>query len=101
MKYTGAFEGGSLLKWQLASSVTCFAWSFVMTSLILLIINKIPGLNLELEEANLINGIDAVELGETTYDYVQLLNAPKIQTREFGTWTGQRPGWGLKDTNDD
>ena len=101
IKFTGLIEGGDVLKWQIAASIACFLWSFVMTCIILAIINRIPGLSLKLEAADLIAGIDAAEMGETTYDYVKALNAPKVQTREFGTWTGQRPGWGLKKVEDE
>lgn len=52
------------LGYQLADSVSGGAYSFVMTSLILFILNLIPGLHLRASEEAEILGIDDAEIGE-------------------------------------
>lgn len=60
------------LGYQLADSVASFSYSFVMTCLILFLMNMIPGLSLRVaaEEEEL--GIDDAQLGEFAYDYVEI-----------------------------
>jgi Amt family ammonium transporter len=60
------------LGYQLADSVAGFSYSFVMTCLILFVMNFIPGLSLRAtaEEEEL--GLDDGQLGEFAYDYVEL-----------------------------
>ncbi|KAG8705230.1 hypothetical protein FRC08_001761 [Ceratobasidium sp. 394] len=59
------------LGYQLADSAACFAYSFVMTILILWIFHYIPGLHLRTtQEAEMI-GVDDAEMGEFAYDYVE------------------------------
>lgn len=57
---------------QLADSFTGGLYSFVGTSLILFIMNMIPGLTLRATEEAEILGIDDAEIGEFAYDYVEL-----------------------------
>lgn len=52
------------LGYQLADSVTGFAYSFVGTCIILFILNLIPGLSLRAPEEDEIMGIDDAEIGE-------------------------------------
>ena len=52
------------LGYQLADSVTGFAYSFVGTCIILFIMNLIPGLSLRAPEEDEIMGIDDAEIGE-------------------------------------
>lgn len=52
------------LGYQLADSVSGGAYSFVMTSLILFLLNLIPGLHLRASEEAEILGIDDAEIGE-------------------------------------
>jgi Amt family ammonium transporter len=52
------------LGYQLADSVTGFAYSFVGTCIILFIMNLIPGLSLRAPEEDEILGIDDAEIGE-------------------------------------
>jgi Amt family ammonium transporter len=52
------------LGYQLADSVTGFAYSFVVTCIILFIMNLIPGLSLRAPEEDEILGIDDAEIGE-------------------------------------
>lgn len=60
------------LAYQLADSAAGFSYSFVLTCVILFLLNLVPGLSLrvstEVEEL----GLDDAELGEFAYDYVEL-----------------------------
>ncbi|KAK1826558.1 ammonium transporter mep2 [Podospora conica] len=60
------------LGYQLADSVAGFSYSFVLTCIILFLMNLVPGLSLRVtaEEEEL--GLDDAELGEFAYDYVEL-----------------------------
>ncbi|KAL0958506.1 hypothetical protein HGRIS_000648 [Hohenbuehelia grisea] len=60
------------LGYQLADSVAGFAYSFVMTTIILWIMHFIPGLRLRSSEEAEILGIDDADMGEFAYDYVGL-----------------------------
>jgi Amt family ammonium transporter len=57
---------------QLADSFTGGCYSFVLTCLILFVMNLIPGLQLRVKEESEIVGIDDAEIGEFAYDYVEL-----------------------------
>ena len=52
------------LAYQLADSVSGFAYSFGGTCIILFVMNFIPGLSLRASEDEEINGIDDAEIGE-------------------------------------
>ncbi|KXX74050.1 Ammonium transporter 1 [Madurella mycetomatis] len=57
---------------QLADSVAGFSYSFVLTCVILFLMNLVPGLSLRVgPEAEEI-GLDDSELGEFAYDYVEI-----------------------------
>ncbi|KZF26278.1 ammonium transporter-like protein [Xylona heveae TC161] len=60
------------LGYQLADSVSGFAYSFGGTCIILFLMNLIPGLSLRVSEEAEILGIDDAEIGEFAYDYVEL-----------------------------
>jgi ammonium transporter, Amt family len=60
------------LAYQLADSVAGFSYSFVMTCLILFLMNLIPGLSLRVSPEEEELGIDDGQLGEFAYDYVEL-----------------------------
>ncbi|RYP67503.1 hypothetical protein DL771_007203 [Monosporascus sp. 5C6A] len=60
------------LGYQLADCCAGFSWSFVLTCLILFLINLIPGLRLRVTAEEEEMGIDDVQLGEFAYDYVEL-----------------------------
>ena len=60
------------LGYQLADSTAGFAYSFVMTCLILFLLNLVPGLSLRVSAEEEEVGIDDVQLGEFAYDYVEL-----------------------------
>jgi ammonium transporter, Amt family len=57
--------------YQLLDSVTGFTYSFVVTCIILYIMNWIPGLSLRASEEAEIEGIDEAEIGELAYDFVE------------------------------
>ena len=67
--YTGVIEGdGRLLAWQVVDCLSCFSWSFFVTSFILIILNRIPGLSLRLDAEGEELGVDISEIGEVTFD---------------------------------
>ncbi|KAI8084352.1 ammonium transporter AmtB-like domain-containing protein [Gilbertella persicaria] len=57
---------------QLAAIVTISAWSFVMTYLILVVLNKIPSFKLRLADEDEIIGTDWAEMGERAYGYLPM-----------------------------
>ncbi|KAK7959426.1 ammonium transporter [Apiospora aurea] len=60
------------LGYQLADSVAGFSYSFVLTCIILFLMNLIPGLSLRVSPAEEELGLDDGQLGEFAYDYVEL-----------------------------
>jgi Amt family ammonium transporter len=82
------------LGYQLADSFTGGAYSFVGTTLILFLLNMIPGMHLRAKEEAEILGIDDAEIGEFAYDYVELtrevLNDMDPAAAEMGSlYSGQ------------
>jgi ammonium transporter, Amt family len=59
------------LAYQICDSVTGFGYSFVVTCIILYVMNLIPGLTLRASEDAEIGGIDEAEIGEFAYDFVE------------------------------
>jgi ammonium transporter, Amt family len=57
---------------QLADGVTGMAYSFVVSCVILFLLNMIPGFHLRASEEEEMMGIDETEVGEFAYDYVEL-----------------------------
>lgn len=61
---SNAYEGGWWAKnwkqmgYQLAAATTCATWSFVVSIILLFIINKIPGLHLRATEEEELRGLD-------------------------------------------
>lgn len=55
------------LGYQLAASTSIAAWSFVVTAIILLIMDRIPFLRLRLHEDEELMGVDLAEIGEFAY----------------------------------
>ena len=98
---SGLIEGESLIVWQFISCLACFSYSFIMTGIILSVINVIPGLSLNFKIFDDEIGLDAAEMGEVTYDYLRLLNAPKPIMKDASSWTGHRPGWFKRNDHDD
>lgn len=60
------------LGYQIADSVAGFSYSFVMTCVILFIMNFIPGLSLRVSPEEEDMGLDDGQIGEFAYDYVEL-----------------------------
>lgn len=60
------------LGYQIADSVAGFSWAFVVTCIILFVMNFIPGLSLRVPAEQEDIGIDDCQLGEFAYDYVEL-----------------------------
>ncbi|KAK3901345.1 ammonium transporter AmtB-like domain-containing protein [Staphylotrichum tortipilum] len=63
------------LGYQLADSVAGFSYSFVMTCVILFLMNLVPGLSLRVSAEEEEIGLDDGELGEFAYDYVEITRA--------------------------
>ncbi|CAF1234073.1 unnamed protein product [Adineta steineri] len=59
------------MSYQLALTGAAFVWSFVMTLIILFIMNKIPGLALRASEEAISEGIDYDQFNEYTHDYIE------------------------------
>ena len=60
------------LAYQMADSISGFAYSFVLTYIILKAIDSIPGLRLRASARAERLGIDCAEMGERVCDYVPL-----------------------------
>ncbi|KAI2466728.1 ammonium transporter [Annulohypoxylon bovei var. microspora] len=60
------------LGYQIADCVAGFSYSFVLTCVILFLMNLIPGLSLRVSAENEELGVDDDQLGEFAYDYVEL-----------------------------
>ena len=60
------------LGYQLADSVAGFSYSFVVTCVILFLMNLVPGLSLRVTAEQEEIGLDDSELGEFAYDYVEI-----------------------------
>ncbi|GJN71130.1 ammonium transporter MEP2 [Purpureocillium lilacinum] len=60
------------LGYQLAGICAAFSWSFVLTCIILFLMNLVPGLSLRVSADDEDVGIDDCQLGEFAYDYVEL-----------------------------
>ncbi|KAK9381198.1 ammonium transporter AmtB-like domain-containing protein [Kockiozyma suomiensis] len=65
---------------QLAYVCACSAYVFVMTCLICLVLDRIPGLKLRTSEAGEVCGMDEDQIGEFAYDYVEV-------RRDFLDWS--------------
>lgn len=57
--------------WQAIDTVAGFGWSFVMTALILFVINKIPGLHIRASPEEEQEGLDKAELGFNMYEHIE------------------------------
>jgi Amt family ammonium transporter len=79
------------LAYQLCDGVTGMAYSFVLSCIILFVINFIPGLHLRASEQEEIMGMDETEIGEFAYDYVEL-SRDVVQGVDDSTSTPQHRG---------
>ncbi|ODM94307.1 Ammonium transporter 1 [Orchesella cincta] len=64
--------------WQLIDTVAGFGWSFVMTALIIFVIDKIPGLHFRASPEEEQEGLDKTELGFSMYDHIEELRVTNI-----------------------
>jgi ammonium transporter, Amt family len=65
---------------QFAYALAAIVWSFVISTLLAVIINHIPGLKLRASEEAELLGMDDDQLGEFAYDYVEV-------RRDYLAWT--------------
>ena len=68
---------------QIAYILAAAGWSFVMSYIIALIINFIPGLRLRASDEAELMGLDDDQLGEFAYDYVEV-------RRDYLAWTSPK-----------
>ena len=81
--YTGVIEGdGRLLAWQIVDCLASFSWSFCVTGLIVLLLDRIPGLSLRLDASEEELGIDISEMGEVAFDYVHTFDEKKKKEKK-------------------
>ncbi|CAG8631416.1 7398_t:CDS:2 [Gigaspora margarita] len=73
------------LGYQLADSAAGMAYSFIMTYIILFIMDKIPGLSLRADPESEAIGIDESELGELAYYHIDKIIAVNKLTGETKT----------------
>ncbi|CAG8754362.1 6348_t:CDS:2, partial [Racocetra fulgida] len=73
------------LGYQLADSATGMGYSFVMTYIILFIMDKIPGLSLRADPESEAMGIDEAELGELAYYHIDKIISVNKLTGETKT----------------
>ena len=85
------------LGYQIADCVAGFSYSFVLTCIILFVLNLIPGLSLRISAEHEELGVDDDQLGEFAYDYVgiesELLPQPEyIENATNGNREPQHTG---------
>lgn len=68
--------------YQLADSVTGLSYSFIVTLILLLIMDKIPGLSLRVDHETETKGLDEGEIGELAYYHVDRLVSVNTRTGE-------------------
>jgi Amt family ammonium transporter len=98
IKDGGMLDGHHVqLAYQLASSVAGLGYSFVMTYILLFLIDKIPGLSLRLHPEKEELGVDESELGEVAYYFVDKVRSscqqkhPENSTKVMMINSGQNP----------
>ncbi|KAG0039989.1 hypothetical protein BGZ82_005801 [Podila clonocystis] len=73
--------------YQLADSAAGMSWSFTVTYLILVIMNKIPGLALRADPTLEHTGLDLAELGEMAYGHLEKTVDPAVEVGEANSGT--------------
>ncbi|CAL8148012.1 unnamed protein product [Orchesella dallaii] len=91
-EFGGEIEGGWLdghwmqVPHQLADTAAGLTWSFVVTYIILFIMNKIPGLSLRADIGVERAGLDQAELGFSCYEYVEdVKSTSQLHFGNFGS----------------
>ncbi|KAF9375103.1 hypothetical protein CPB97_011695 [Podila verticillata] len=75
------------IAYQLADSTAGMTWSFGVTYLILIIMNKIPGLALRADPRFEHSGLDIAELGEMAYGHLDKTVDPTVEVGEANSGT--------------
>ncbi|GAA5795875.1 ammonium transporter AmtB-like domain-containing protein [Helicostylum pulchrum] len=80
----GGWMNGNWIQvgYQFADATAGAAWAFVVTYLILFIMNRIPGLSLRVDREAELKGLDAAEIGEMAYYHVDKIVAVNQNTGE-------------------
>lgn len=68
--------------YQFADATAGAAWAFVVTYIILFVMNRIPGLSLRVDRASELQGLDAAEIGEMAYYHVDKIVGVNQNTGE-------------------
>lgn len=71
--------------YQLAAALTCATWSFVVSCILLFIINRIPGLHLRVKEEDEIRGLDLKYLHDADAEAMDFgaLQSPQLEGVPF------------------
>ncbi|EPY51242.1 ammonium transporter Amt1 [Schizosaccharomyces cryophilus OY26] len=81
------------LGYQLADTVACAAYSFVVSCALLFAMNYIPGLSLRVSRDDEVLGLDNVEIGETSYKFSEeppaLSHGIEVNPRQNGNETSK------------
>lgn len=77
------------LGWQLAGSLSIISYTFVVSYLIILAIDHIPGLRVRISEESEILGVDEADLGESSYDYCYLARDLELPDEHADYVTGK------------
>ncbi|CAG8798419.1 18185_t:CDS:2 [Gigaspora margarita] len=87
LDHPGGWIDGNWIQmgYQLANSGAAIAYTFVMTYIILFVMDKIPGLSLRVDLDSETKGLDESELGELAYYHVDRLVAVNTRTGETKT----------------
>jgi Ammonium Transporter Family len=72
------------LGYQLAISVAAFAYSFVVSGALLLLMERVARLSLRTVEIEEMKGVDEVDIGETAYDWLQDNGRHGLRDGSFG-----------------
>lgn len=97
-KYANGIEGGWLngnwmqMVHQLLDTLAGLTWSFLVTFMILWIMNKIPGLSLRVDIEVERNGLDQGELGFNCYEHVEDVRTVKGSTEQLSPETTTQNG---------
>lgn len=81
--------------YQLAAATTCAAWSFVVTCILLFVINKIPGCHIRAKDEDELRGLDFKYLSDAHWDDLMAdqHHPPASSTVHEGVpFTGSGPG---------
>ncbi|KAJ9501401.1 hypothetical protein LTR99_004550 [Exophiala xenobiotica] len=83
--------------YQLAAATTCAAWSFVVSCILLFVINKIPGCYLRVKEEDEVRGLDFKYLSDAHWDdgedtMSMMGMGPNMRLHQGVPFTGSGPG---------